>query len=64
MAEQLAKKVRLFKVPLNQSTSFDESKNDNPSKEVMKNKSQNNGLPSEFDEITNSETEEGEKIES
>jgi len=64
MAEQLAKKVRLFKVPSNQSPSFNESKNDHPSKEVKKNKSQDNSSTSEFDEITSSETEEEEKIES
>jgi hypothetical protein len=64
MAEQLAKKVRLFKVPSNQSPSFNESKNDHLSKEVMKNKSEDNSSTSEFDEITSSETEEEEKIES
>src|SRR3972149_5809864 len=64
MAEQLVKKVRLFKVPSNQSPSFNESKTDHPSKEVKKNKSQDNSSTSEFDEITSSETEEEKKIES
>jgi len=64
MAEQLAKKVSLFKVPSNQLSSFDELKTNLPSTEVKKNKLQSTSLTSEFEEITNSGTEEEEKIES
>lgn len=64
MAEQLAKKVQLFKVPVYESPQFNESKNDHQSKKVMKNQSKNKISTSEFEEISRSESEERAKIES
>ena len=58
MAEQLAQKVRLFKVPPNESSSSNESK----SKKSNKNEDENS--VNEFEEVVGSETQVEEKIES
>ena len=63
MAEQLAKKVRSFKVPPNELPSFDESK---PKKSFENNdeRSLDENSINEFEEATRSETQREEKIES
>lgn len=61
LAEQLAKKVQLFKVP-SDNKEFNESNNESLKKTGFKNKFKNHNTTSEFDEII--QTEEGAKIES
>ncbi|HXV66703.1 MAG TPA: methyl-accepting chemotaxis protein [Nitrosopumilaceae archaeon] len=63
LAEQLAKKVQLFKVP-SDNIQFNESNNESLKKPGIKNKFKNHNTTSEFDEIIQTETEEGAKIES
>jgi methyl-accepting chemotaxis protein len=64
MAEELAKKVRSFKVPSSELPSSNKSVPDNFSKNKENKESQDNSSKNEFKKATSSETEEEEKIES
>ena len=64
MAEQLAKKVRSFKVPSSELSSFNESEPENFSKNKENEKSQDDSSIDEFEQATSSKTEAEEKIES
>ncbi len=64
MAEQLAKKVRSFKVPSSDLPSLNKSVPDNFSKNKENEEFQDNSSIDEFEQATRSETESEEKIES
>ena len=64
MAEQLAKKVRSFKVPSSELPSSNKSVPDNFSKNQENEESQDNSFIDEFEQATSSKSEAEEKIES
>ena len=64
MAEQLAKKVRSFKVPSSELPSSNKSVPDNFSKNQENEESQDNSFIDEFEQATSSKSEGDEKIES
>jgi len=64
MAEQLAKKVRSFKVPSSELPSSNKSKPENFSKNKENEESPDNSFIDEFDQATSSKSEVEEKIES
>jgi hypothetical protein len=64
MAEQLAKKVRSFKVPSSELPSSNKSKPENFSKNKENEESPDNSFNDEFEQATSSKSEVEEKIES